>query len=317
MTSIKVHHLNCISTCPVGGKLMDGHTDSILRRGHLTCHCQLLETDKGLVLIDTGFGLEDVRHPNDRLSQFFLTLVSPDFREGMTAIRQIEALGFKASDVRHIVMTHLDFDHAGGLDDFPNAQIHIPRVEAEYALQQKTWLDRQRFRPAQWSSRPRWNLYETTSGEEWFGFKNVQRLPQLSQDILLVPLVGHTFGHTGIAIRQGNLWLLNAGDAYFYHAEMDPFTPYCTPGLRFYQWMLEKDRTQRLENQDRLRAVKRDHKDQVLIFCSHDVVEFERLTGRPAGVPIDKIMDENADYAGLQKEFFPQPTADSAHVKQS
>lgn len=28
------------------------------------------------------------------------------------ALRQIEAPGFSARDVRHIVLTHLDFDHA-------------------------------------------------------------------------------------------------------------------------------------------------------------------------------------------------------------
>jgi hypothetical protein len=31
------------------------------------------------------------------------------------------------------------------------------------------------------------------------------------------------------------MWLLQAGDAYFYHGEMDPQRPRCTPGLRFHQ----------------------------------------------------------------------------------
>ena len=48
--------------------------------------------------------------------------------------------------MRHIVLTHLDFDHAGGLDDFPRAAVHMLAAEHEYAAQQKTWLDRQRFR---------------------------------------------------------------------------------------------------------------------------------------------------------------------------
>lgn len=51
-------------------------------------------------------------------------------------------------DVKHIVLTHLDFDHAGGLDDFPWATVHMMRVERDYAEAQKTWLDRQRFRGA-------------------------------------------------------------------------------------------------------------------------------------------------------------------------
>jgi Zn-dependent hydrolases, including glyoxylases len=153
---MRIHHLNCISTCPLGGKLMDGSARSVFERGHLTCHCLLIETDSGLVLCDSGLGLRDVATPRARLSRFFLALVSPDFREEMTARRQIERLGFRADDVRHIVLTHLDFDHAGGLDDFPQATVHMLGVEKTAAEAQRTWLDRQRFRPQQWSSRPRW-----------------------------------------------------------------------------------------------------------------------------------------------------------------
>src|SRR5690606_27719860 len=122
---MRVHHLNAISTCPLGGRLMEGRTRSLLQRGELACHCLLLETGQGLVLVDTGLGLRDVADPRARLSTFFLALVSPDFRAEMTAARQIEAMGFSTNDVRHIVLTHLDFDHAGGLDDFPNATVHL------------------------------------------------------------------------------------------------------------------------------------------------------------------------------------------------
>src|SRR5690606_35146577 len=88
--AMRVHHLNCISSCPLGGRLMDARTPSVLQRGALACHCLLVETHGGLVLVDTGFGLRDVANPGSRLSRFFLALLSPDFREEMTAIRQIE-----------------------------------------------------------------------------------------------------------------------------------------------------------------------------------------------------------------------------------
>lgn len=138
---MRVHHLNCISSCPLGGRLMDGRTPSVLKRGELCCHCLLIETNNELVLVDTGFGLRDVADPKSRLSTFFMALLSPDFRDEMTAVRQIEQLGFQAADVRHILLTHLDFDHAGGLDDFPNATIHMLQQERDYALTQKTWLE--------------------------------------------------------------------------------------------------------------------------------------------------------------------------------
>ena len=61
----------------------------------------------------------------------FAAMLNVRLREEETAVRQIEALGFSPSDVRHIVITHLDFDHAGGLEDFPNATVHL--MDAEFS----------------------------------------------------------------------------------------------------------------------------------------------------------------------------------------
>jgi glyoxylase-like metal-dependent hydrolase (beta-lactamase superfamily II) len=205
----------------------------------------------------------------------------------MTAVRQIEKLGFHASDVRHIVLTHLDFDHAGGLDDFPNAMVHMLQQERDYAVAQKTWLDRQRFRPQQWGSQNRWKVYRSGKGEKWYGFETVRDLDGLPPEILLVPLPGHTFGHAGVAIQTPEHWLLLAGDAYFYHQEMNEANPWCTPGLRFYQTMMEKDRNARLTNQDRLRQLRHAQRLEIELFCSHDSMEYERLTGQSLRSPID------------------------------
>jgi hypothetical protein len=56
-----------------------------------------------LVLVDTGFGLRDVADPRGRLSKFFLFLLSPEFRDAHTAIRQVERLGYDPRDVRAAV----------------------------------------------------------------------------------------------------------------------------------------------------------------------------------------------------------------------
>ncbi len=285
-----VHHLNCISTCPLGGKLMDEGPESVLERGHLTSHCQLVETNSGLVLIDTGFGLQEVADPHSRISEFFLGMLKPDFREEMTAIRQIERLGYDPRDVQHIILTHLDFDHAGGLDDFPWAKVHMLQEERDSALQQKTWLDRQRYRPQQWSTQKNWKVYRPGEGENWFGFNKVHELEGVSSEIALIPLIGHTHGHCGVAMQAEGKWLFNTGDAYFFHEEMNVEHPHCTPGLEFYQLMMEKDHKARVWNQQRLRDLKKSHGDRVEIFCSHDVVEFERLAGRSAQIPASEIV---------------------------
>ncbi len=267
-----IHHLNCGCMCPVGGALFDGFSRGLTAR--LVCHCLLIETNQGLVLIDTGFGLRDVQSPYSRLSPFFIHFNGIQFDRKYTAIDQVERLGFSARDVRHIVLTHLDFDHAGGLEDFPEATVHVMQPEIDAAQDRHGFIASQRYRPEQWDEVKRWKFY-SAGGEPWFGFEAVRDLEGLPPEILLIPLAGHTRGHAGIAIQTRSGWLLNAGDAYFYRQEMDSSEPRCTPGLRFYQTMMEVDREARLRNQERLRALSSDRSKGVRLFCSHDAIEFK------------------------------------------
>jgi glyoxylase-like metal-dependent hydrolase (beta-lactamase superfamily II) len=266
--------------CPIGGALFDGFSSGLTAR--LVCHCLLVETNQGLVLIDTGFGLRDVESPYSRLSPFFIHFNGIQFERKYTAIDQIEQLGFSARDVRHIVLTHLDFDHAGGLEDFPEATVHVMQTEIEAAQDRHGFITSQRYRPDQWDEVKRWKFY-SAGGEPWFGFEAVRNLDGLPPEILLIPLAGHTRGHAGIAIQTPEGWLLNAGDAYFYRHEMDSDQRRCTPGLRFYQWMMEVDRKARLLNQDRLRALSCDRSKDVRLFCSHDAVEFKAFADPISG----------------------------------
>ena len=73
--------------------------------------------------------------------------------------------------------------------------------------------------------------------------------------MLLVPLAGHSRGHTGVAIRTGEGWLLHCGDAYFHHGEIAT-PPSCPPGLRFFQNLNTPTDDQRPQaNQERLREL--------------------------------------------------------------
>lgn len=277
---MRVHHLDCGSMCPAGGRLFDGTTDGVF--GHIVTHCLAIETEAGLVLVDTGFGTQDVARPTDRLSPFFLALNRPRFRHGDTAVAQLARLGFKASDVRHIVLSHLDFDHAGGLEDFPGATVHVTALEKQVADARKggAFVGTRRYRPRQWDDVNSWQLHPMGGGERWFGFDAVRDLPGLPPEILLVPLPGHTWGHSGVAVREpGGRWLLHAGDAYFHRGEIG--TPHCCPpGMRGYQTMMEVDREARLANQDRLRALHADHGADVRIICGHDPVEFALMAAQ-------------------------------------
>lgn len=279
---MRIHHLSCGTMCPWGGSLMYGPVDDPKLRC-LVCHCLLIETDQdGLVLVDTGLGLRDMHRARQRLSRFFLFANRIQLRDEDTAFRQIEARGFKPADVRHIVLTHLDFDHAGGIEDFPHATVHVLGLELNAARNARQgFIARKRYRPAQWDKGVRWQEYGAR-GEPWMGFDCVRDMNGLPPEILMVPLIGHTWGHCGIAIQRSDRWLLHAGDAYFYRGEMNLSQPTCTPGLRGYQKMMEVDRKARLSNQQRLRNLIRSHGSSVEVFCAHDPVEFAARANRQA-----------------------------------
>ncbi|MFC0676318.1 MBL fold metallo-hydrolase [Lysobacter korlensis] len=287
--TVRVHHLNCGTMCPLGGRLVDDRTRGF---GSATtvCHCLLIETDAGLVLVDTGLGRKDVDQARERLGRPMRALLRPRLEMAETADEQIRRLGYATRDVRHIVLTHLDFDHAGGIEDFPYAHVHVYAEELNAATHRRGFIARQRYRPRQWDQTIQWKTY-VAHGEPWFGFRCVREIEGLPPEILMVPLVGHTYGHCGVAVHDGAQWLLHAGDAYFFRDEIPqrsvpgPALPRCTPGLALLQRVMQVDRTARLLNQQRLRELAVQHGDQVRIFSAHDAVEFERLTAARVGGP--------------------------------
>ena len=272
---MRIHHLSCGTMCPIGGRLWDGHSP-VLGPATIVCHCLLIETEIGLVLVDTGFGMRDVAQPG-RLSPLFRFANRVRLRQSDTALRQVEDLGFAESDVRHIVLTHLDFDHAGGIEDFPDATVHVLGAELDAARSQNGWLDRQRYRQTQWDRNVNWQCY-TPEGERWFGFSCVRELVGIPPEILMVPLAGHTLGHCGVAVRGEDGWLLHAGDAYFFRGEMALGGYSCTPMLRAYQRVMAANNETRLNNQTRLRELKRAHGREIRLFCAHDSKELEAFS---------------------------------------
>lgn len=277
---MRIHHLDCGTMRPFGGKLLDG-APGMLRRAEMVCHCLLLELDDRLVLIETGMGEQSVRRPNEWLGRRFISLTRPVFDIERTAVRQIEALGFRREDVRDIVLTHLDLDHAGGLADFPHATVHVYDEELRAFRGAHTAQERFRYRAAQFEHGPKWQSY-SDHGEPWFGFEAVRELAGLPPSLLLVPLAGHTRGHAGIAVDTGNGWLLAAGDAYFHPGQLDLTHPHQPLGVTLFELSVETLGGPRRENQQRLRDLLRDHGDQVRIFSAHNAAELRAFQTVPA-----------------------------------
>lgn len=272
---MRIHHLNCGTMCPRGGALFGGKGGP-WAAAPICCHCLLIESEEGLILVDSGLGVEDVADPR-RLGRLFTTLTQPRLDVAETALRQVADLGFSIDDVRHIVPTHLDLDHAGGLADFPEATVHVHATEL-HATKAPDWRERERYRRAQLDAVDNWDPIEA-GGDVWFGFASVRALPGTRDDVLLIPLPGHTRGHCGVAVMTEAGWLLHCGDAYFHRSEIDPSLGRTPMGISAYESIMNADRTTRLANRNRLRELASRHGDAVRLVCSHDPAELAACRG--------------------------------------
>ena len=267
---MRVHHVDCGTMCPFSARLINGR-GGWLERARMVCHCLIVESKDGLVLVDTGLGTADVENPRGRLGGVFVAVTHPRLSREQTALAHVERLGFRREDVRHVVPTHLDLDHAGGLSDFPDASVHVFEPELEAALNPPTRAERERYRAAQFAHGPKW-VRHPLQGDTWLGFDRVR---VVGDDVALIPVVGHTRGHCAVAVRQGDGWLLHAGDAYFFHGEVDAENPRSTPGLALFQRLAAVDDAARRKNQARLRDLAREHRATVRIFSAHDPLELD------------------------------------------
>lgn len=269
---MRIHHLSCGTLCPHGARFNTGE-GGWLAPAHVVCHCLLIEASDGLVLVDTGFGTDDARNPG-QLGAAFRALLRPRPTIAETALTQIEALGFAPGDVRHIVATHLDLDHAGGLPDFPDAEVHVLAPELKAALHPSLRERTRYIGGAHWRHNPHWVEHEV-GGDDWFGFESVRILPGTDAEVLLVPTIGHSRGHTAVAVNAGDRWLLHCGDAYFNRGQVAT-PPTCPPGQRLFQVLMAADNDARKANGERLRELAAAHGDEVSLFCAHDQHELER-----------------------------------------
>lgn len=250
---MKVHHLNCGTMRAPGAPLV--------------CHVLLVETGNGLVLVDSGFGLRDCDDPAGRLG-VFRHVIRPALSRNETAAHQIAQLGFDTTDVRHIVVTHFDLDHIGGLADFPDAQVHLTAAEARGAVHAPSRRERIRYRRSQWSHGP--HLVEhRPDGEAWRGFAAAKPLDLIDDGIVLVAMPGHTRGHAAVAVDAGHRWILHAGDAFYHPGTLDGHgrVPLV---LRTQDVLVNYDRRQLLANQARLAELYQRRDPDLLIVSAHD-----------------------------------------------
>ena len=287
---MRVHHLNCGAMQPYGGALWDGQTPGF-GPSVLACHCLLIEGDAdeggdgGLTLVDTGVVSTDPAADRARHSLLFKAMDRLDLDPMQSAAARVRDLGHDPAQVRHIVMTHLDFDHAAGLPDFPGATIHLSATEAHHAQHPLGPIAQNRYRRVHWTGIRSWRTYAAFP-DSWLGLP-AARLDGVPGEILLVSLPGHTKGHCGVAIRTGprsgsgggTPWLLHAGDAIFNHRELQPSPPGMPTLARFYQWFMQESQFRRRHSLHALQDLVRRHGNEVRVVCTHD----------PALLPVEQL----------------------------
>jgi N-acyl homoserine lactone hydrolase len=165
----------------------------------------LLETDEGAyILIDTGLSSTNVglyqKHPERAY-----IMDASDY-----VVNQLAKLHVTPQDIRYVVCTHFDPDHAGNLAAFPDAEIVVQRRLYQAAMTGEV----ERFK----RTREQWS----TPG---LRFLLVDGDTTLVPGVRLVESSGHTPGHQSVLLHLPHTGpVLLAIDALPFHTHTDAQT---------------------------------------------------------------------------------------------
>lgn len=165
--------------------------------------CLLARRGKEVVLIDTGYG---GKYPKlDRLAYAM--------EEGNPIFLALDRLGVAPNDVRHLVMTHLHFDHAGGATLLDEKKRPVPAFpNAAYYASEAEWRDAVDPIPELAAAYPQNNLTPLVERKLTVAYRDGDEiLPGLTMRVS----GGHTRGH---AVAE-----LNGGDGpVFFFGDLAP-----------------------------------------------------------------------------------------------
>ncbi len=237
----------------------------------------VVEHDDGLVLFDTGPGQALITDPNywpDRITRMFMNRIFRfDIGPDDTLAIQLARAGYRTEDVTTAVMSHLHFDHVGGIGDIPHAELlcspdawaHMmaPHPEREAVLRRDIDVPGARWRQMD---------FEPTIDPDLAPFSEVHDVMG-DGTMLVVPTPGHLPGSVSMLIRRsGAPPVLLIGD------------------LTYSEDLLQQDRVAGtgderllLESFARVRALKAQTPSLVVV-ASHDVTAGDKLAG-VAGTP--------------------------------
>lgn len=92
----------------------------------------LIETSNGRILFDVGCDYAKIADPLQRARYYdpaTFAFGAPDMREPQRLAHHLARLGLTPLDVDVVFLSHLHFDHAGGLCDVCGAEVHVQQDE--------------------------------------------------------------------------------------------------------------------------------------------------------------------------------------------
>lgn len=140
----------------------------------------LIQTDDGTnILVDSGFPEEYVNLYKNPDAQAPWRVDEEDF-----VVNRLAAIGVTPEDVQYLVATHLDIDHAGAHDQFPNAEIVVQRLHHETA-----------------KTHPRFDSMRAHWDAPGLNYRTVEGDTELVPGVELIESSGHVPGHQAVLVR--------------------------------------------------------------------------------------------------------------------
>lgn len=235
------------------------------RRFDFPAYCYVLEHDEGHIAVDTGM-TSRARTPRPMRRFVPNPVMTPDEEVGP----QMRARGLSPEDVRLVIVTHLDWDHVGGVGHFPNAKVLVHRPEFEFASK---LMGKMRYQPKLWPSSFRPELYELDA-EPLGPFPQSTAVTDAG-DVRLVPIPGHSIAQIGVVVDTGGRSLFFGAD---HMLRQDWFVEDYARG-RFKQLGLFYPK-QAIETSKRIHAFA--EQNETILLPAHDADAASRLAGMEA-----------------------------------